>query len=449
VIVVDYITDARFSEAAYLGVNQVGESEQDGIALLYPCTYKMVCRSPVMDRESREKVFYISVNDTHPIVLKSGAQGIAIKSVTPIPYEQWSVDYIHPRPVCVSKDDDCVESTFPAAPNSKKIEFEFDQEERIAQENLPEIFGNATKVIYINKDSSSVSLTSKVLEPGRYIIITKYYQPNHPRFPIIYRLETERQNYDGKFVLDHCPSSSGCRGVIKQDEDGYVWFDIDDTFTFSFTNLQDKGVWLDYILLVPVEQYNPRLLNEDEFDQTNEFITKCGHDSFNIQLNASEFCKSSVFSLTADYNSGALPCACDYEGSTSFECEQFGGQCSCKANIIGRQCEACKTGFYGFPNCQPCDCPSTAICEKETGECICPPRVTGDRCDKCVPYTFGFDQIIGCEECNCNPLGVNQRNLQCDLNNGSCPCGPNIVGRSCDKCSNGFYRFPYCDPCRW
>lgn len=38
--------------------------------------------------------------------------------------------------------------------------------------------------------------------------------------------------------------------------------------------------------------------------------------------------------------------------------------------------------------------------------------------------------------------------LQCDLNNGSCICAPNVVGRSCDKCAYGFFNFPYCEPCR-
>lgn len=37
-------------------------------------------------------------------------------------------------------------------------------------------------------------------------------------------------------------------------------------------------------------------------------------------------------------------------------------------------------GFYGFPECRPCDCPATALCEKDTGACICPPRVTGEKC---------------------------------------------------------------------
>lgn len=104
---------------------------------------------------------------------------------------------------------------------------------------------------------------------------------------------------------------------------------------------------MDYILLVPSEEFTHHLLEEETFDQTKEFIQKCGQDHFHIRLNASEFCKQAVFSLTSDYNNGALPCNCDYSGSTSFECDPFGGQCQCKNNVIGRQCEACRTGFYG------------------------------------------------------------------------------------------------------
>lgn len=63
-----------------------------------------------------------------------------------------------------------------------------------------------------------------------------------------------------------------------------------------------------------------------------------------------------------------------------------------------------------------------------------------------MPYTYGFDHIIGCEECNCNPLGV-YSNLQCDLFNGSCTCKEHVVGRTCDSCEAGHYNFPYCEYC--
>lgn len=204
---------------------------------------------------------------------------------------------------------------------------------------------------------------------------------------------------------------------------------------------------MDYILIIPAADYTDDHLKKLQFDQTNEFITKCGNNHFHINTSEEGFCRDSVFSLTTHYNNAALPCSCDVEGSTSFECEKFGGQCHCKPNIIGRRCNLCKTGFFGFPNCRPCNCPSTALCEQETGACICPPHVTGERCDKCEVGTYGFDQIIGCEECQCDPYGVVNNDMQCDLLTGHCKCKPNIVERQCNKCKAGHYQFPYCDKC--
>lgn len=124
--------------------------------------------------------------------------------------------------------------------------------------------------------------------------------------------------------------------------------------------------------------------------------------------------------MTTAYNSGALPCYCDSDGSLSYVCDPYGGQCQCRPNVIGRRCDACKTGYFGFPDCKSCNCPSAATCETTTGECICPPRVIGKNCDQCESMTYGFDPIIGCEDCKCNYFGVDNGNLQCDLFNGSC-----------------------------
>lgn len=150
-----------------------------------------------------------------------------------------------------------------------------------------------------------------------------------------------------------------------------------------------------------------------------------------------DFCRSLVFSTTVDFNGGALPCDCNIDGSLDYKCQNFGGQCHCKPNVIGRDCSRCKTGFYGWPDCKKCDCPSTAICHWKTGDCICPKGVTGKDCDKCLPLTFGFDKIIGCEDCACDPRGVLNRDLRCDLDTGDCKCKQNIVGRTCDKCRAG------------
>ena len=47
-----------------------------------------------------------------------------------------------------------------------------------------------------------------------------------------------------------------------------------------------------------------------------------------------------------------LDCECNENGSTSPVCASLGGQCSCKANIVGRTCSACEHRFFSFPSCQ-------------------------------------------------------------------------------------------------
>lgn len=67
IVVVDYITDRKLPETSIIRINLGGDDDQDGVVTLYPCTYTMVCRQPVIDAESREKVFYMDDNDLRPI----------------------------------------------------------------------------------------------------------------------------------------------------------------------------------------------------------------------------------------------------------------------------------------------------------------------------------------------------------------------------------------------
>lgn len=149
-------------------------------------------------------------------------------------------------------------------------------------------------------------------------------------------------------------------------------------------------------MAVQTVQYENQILDIQPVDTASVFVTKCGQNNYYMDPNTQGFCRDSIFSLTTDYNNGALSCECNSEGSLSFNCEEFGGQCRCRPNVIGRTCSQCRTGFYGFPNCRPCNCPS-GLCDPVSGQCVCPPRVTGPTCNVCLPRTFGFDRLIGCE----------------------------------------------------
>lgn len=43
-----------------------------------------------------------------------------------------------------------------------------------------------------------------------------------------------------------------------------------------------------------------------------------------------------------------LACECDSTGSYSSLCNQIDGYCSCKPNVVGRRCNTCAPGTYGF-----------------------------------------------------------------------------------------------------
>lgn len=41
-------------------------------------------------------------------------------------------------------------------------------------------------------------------------------------------------------------------------------------------------------------------------------------------------------------------CSCDPTGSVSKICDTLGGKCQCKPNVVGRRCDRCAPGTYGF-----------------------------------------------------------------------------------------------------
>ncbi|KAK1801637.1 hypothetical protein P4O66_022279, partial [Electrophorus voltai] len=104
---------------------------------------------------------------------------------------------------------------------------------------------------------------------------------------------------------------------------------------------------------------------------------------------------------------GCEICNCSRPGVTAhdFNCDTHSGQCRCKVNIVGRQCDRCAPGFYGYPRCRPCDCNEAGSekCDPSTGQCLCKENVEGLRCDQCRLGTFYLDAANpkGCNKCFC------------------------------------------------
>ncbi|XP_064094479.1 laminin subunit alpha-like isoform X2 [Macrobrachium nipponense] len=444
ILLINYYTPEGSPTTNVMIETSTRKGKAKGRAILYDCRYSTTCRQVITDLEGKVGVFPFDSNFVNVVVKGETNTNIGIESIVAVPHELWHEDLVRLQPVCARLNGECLTSQFPHPPETTKIEFENNLEGKRAAE-LPWGISNNTGLVFLNHSDPMVDITGKLRSAGGYVFIVHYYQPLYPEFEVDVLLQNG-QFYEASLDVHHCPSTSGCRDVIRHPDGSYV-FNVLENFVLSLKEPDHKSLWLDYLLVVPAEQFTQEILHELPQDRTAEFISLCGQDNFNLQPNASDFCRDAAFKLTTDYNSGALPCQCDFYGSASFECESFGGQCACKPNVIGRRCDRCKTGYFGFPDCKPCDCPSTALCDPVTGECICPPRVEGDRCERCSPYTYGFDPIIGCEECQCSPLGVKAGNLQCDMLTGKCDCKDAVVGRRCERCAAGYWSFPFCQLC--
>ncbi|XP_063992157.1 laminin subunit beta-1 isoform X3 [Diachasmimorpha longicaudata] len=147
---------------------------------------------------------------------------------------------------------------------------------------------------------------------------------------------------------------------------------------------------------------------------------------------------------------GAHSCECNPTGSHSLLCENYGGICPCKPNVVGRRCDRCAPGTYGFgPNgCIPCDCNAVGaldnFCDVDTGRCKCRPNTYGRTCGQCEP---GFWNFPHCRRCECNGHADS-----CDSSTGACEnCRDYTTGHNCDRCIDTFYGDPRIGvdiPCR-
>ncbi|KAG8193252.1 hypothetical protein JTE90_005598 [Oedothorax gibbosus] len=421
---------------------------ETGSVTFYNCNYSFLCRDLVVNEEGKIAVFDVSSGSVG-VVLGINAEGesaIAIDSVALVPEGLYNMDYVVPKPMCIRHEGACKQSEYLPIPESTKVEFESGYNEYGASSH-PDGIDTELDLVSLQERDSIVNLHGSVTNPGLYAFIVHYYQPDHPAFDTKVIIQNGEVSNDAKLKFPYCPSVSGCRTVIHAKDTDEMSFQVQKDFHLNIRQPINQTVRIAYVLAIPAKEFHENLLSPLPEDKAGKFIKECTKNSFMLDSDVTGFCREAVFSLTSEYNNGALPCKCDTDGSLSYACEEFGGACQCKPNVIGRTCSQCRTGFFGFPNCKPCDCPSTAYCQPITGQCICPPRVTGDRCDRCVPYTYGFDSIIGCEECSCNHLGTINSNLQCDLQTGQCQCKTNIVGRTCEKCKQGYWAFPHCQLC--
>ncbi|XP_016138604.1 laminin subunit beta-1-like [Sinocyclocheilus grahami] len=213
---------------------------------------------------------------------------------------------------------------------------------------------------------------------------------------------------------------------------------------------------IDSLVLIPRYEELPGFQGDDAPDERRRQemeLYMCLDSFMTVPMPAlAELCTTLICSISAIMYNGALACQCDRQGSLSAECDKVGGQCHCKPNVIGRKCDQCAPGTYGFGpyGCTVCDCHSQGSvghqCDPVTGQCPCQHGATGRQCSECQPGQWGFPN---CRQCQCNGHAE-----ICDPETGACyECRDYTAGQLCERCVNGFYGNPilgsgeHCRPC--
>ncbi|KAM4563209.1 laminin subunit alpha-5 isoform 2-T2 [Odontesthes bonariensis] len=473
VLVVEYSSEEELPQVLSVAVNTPdARTHQHRVTLLH-CKYSFLCRVVAIDEQSRVAVFSLPA-DTE-VQLSSDRASFFLHKVYLVPKDQFLMEYVEPKVHCINThgqfspdSSSCVPSRFQIPSDSlvlKEGQSSSTQEEPVQaspaaapplssyQSDEPDWTGGARPPLgadnnnHMRLDSlqNAAVYSARVHSIGRYVFILHYHQPLHPTYPVQVYINGGRI-WQGHTNASFCPHAYGCRNVLVS-EDQIILDVTDHDVTLTVHIPPEKTLWLDYVLVVPEASYSSSYLNEEPLDKSYNFISNCGLNSFYINPStASPFCLGSAVSLSAFFNNGALPCGCHEVGAERDTCEQFGGQCQCKAHVIGRDCSICATGYWGFPNCRPCNC-GTGLCEPMTGDCICPPRTLLPECTQCEPQTFGCHPVVGCEVCNCSQPGIVSLDVGCDALSGQCRCKNNIIGRQCDRCAPGFYGYPNCRMC--
>ena len=163
-------------------------------------------------------------------------------------------------------------------------------------------------------------------------------------------------------------------------------------------------------------------------------------------------CKIGFYNLSASNPFGCKKCDC-YRPATIInpatnetECNQVNGVCFCRSKfVIGQRCDTCADGTYDLDNgcdkrctCDPYGSVGPA-CEQMTGQCICKPNIGGIQCNLCAPGFYNLTSFGCLNKCDCNPMNSLNTSF-CNTTTGQCLCKPGYGGRDCGTCDRGYWQ---------
>uniref|UniRef100_A0A6A7FTH6 Laminin subunit gamma-1-like isoform X1 n=3 Tax=Hirondellea gigas TaxID=1518452 RepID=A0A6A7FTH6_9CRUS len=111
-------------------------------------------------------------------------------------------------------------------------------------------------------------------------------------------------------------------------------------------------------------------------------------------------CQQGYWNLAS--GEGCQNCWCDATGAINSTCDASTGQCFCRDGVTSQKCDVCEPEHFGFSlqGCMPCACDhvgSVSLQCDATGQCQCKENVEGRQCNRCRENTY--DKEAGCRDC--------------------------------------------------
>lgn len=99
-----------------------------------------------------------------------------------IPIDRWSLDFVTPDGQCVKVNGRCLPFSYPDAPDQSQIlPFVGPGAGTPANYKPPNMYKpEETQLLYVSGDNPIVDITGAVPQPGYYVLVANYYQPDQP-----------------------------------------------------------------------------------------------------------------------------------------------------------------------------------------------------------------------------------------------------------------------------
>lgn len=299
-VVLNYHTPNNKNQSTDLDITLLNSDKNITVEsqnILTACPYSFICRQIVthpdgqiiqLENLLKDEVYKLKIELASVTV---DELNLHMHSVTLVPVaDKWPFDIVKPKLACVLKNGKCSQLNFPQT-EGFKIEAESESSrDRVVEEPLYNHgMTNGKRPLLVRVDnpngtSQAFEMRGNVPEKGEYSFVLHYYQPKRTGFVAEVSIHGDGDYRSSVANIDHCPNMAGCRVVLQTRDTNSPFFTIQKNFEIKLQTPQDSELFVDYLYVIPGNQYKEQILSLPSTDVgTNLMTTDCLQNNYYIE----------------------------------------------------------------------------------------------------------------------------------------------------------------------